>query len=128
MKTFSALLALCAWNSPVTGDFPAQRPVTRSFDVFFDERLNKQLSKQTLGWWFETQSVSLWRHSNDVKWLKLERILSRNCEKQEDALAWPFVWGINDLLFEIPKGQGKFEHKLSNCVMSVLFQLMNWRR
>ena len=35
MKTFSALLALCAGNSPVPGEFPAQRPVTRSFDVFF---------------------------------------------------------------------------------------------
>ena len=35
MKTFCALLALCAGNSPVTGEFPTQRPVTRSFDVFF---------------------------------------------------------------------------------------------
>ena len=33
METFSALLALCAGNSPVTGEFPAQRPVTRSFDI-----------------------------------------------------------------------------------------------
>ena len=33
METFSALLVLCAGNSPVTGEFPAQRPVTRSFDV-----------------------------------------------------------------------------------------------
>ena len=40
MKTFSALLALCAGNSPVTNEFPAQRPVTRNFDVFFDLRLN----------------------------------------------------------------------------------------
>ena len=35
-NTFSALLALCVGNSPVTGEFPSQRPVTRSFDVFFD--------------------------------------------------------------------------------------------
>ena len=35
METFSALLAICAGSSPVTGEFPAQRPVTRSFDVFF---------------------------------------------------------------------------------------------
>ena len=47
METFSALLSLCAGNSPVTGEFPWQRPVTRSFDVFFDLRLNKQLSKQS---------------------------------------------------------------------------------
>ena len=45
METFSALLAICAGNSPVTGEFPAQMPVTLSFDVFFDLRLNKQLSK-----------------------------------------------------------------------------------
>ena len=36
METFSALLALCAGNSPVTGEFPSQRPVTRSFDIFYD--------------------------------------------------------------------------------------------
>ena len=64
METFSALLAICAGNSPVSGEFPAQRPVTRGFDVFFDLCLNKRLSKQSWGWWLETQSCSLWRHSN----------------------------------------------------------------
>ena len=54
MKTFSALLAFCVENSPVTGEFPAKRPVTRSSDVLFDLRLNKRLSKQSLGWCFET--------------------------------------------------------------------------
>ena len=39
METLSALLAICAGNSPVRGEFPSQRPVTRSFDVFFDLRL-----------------------------------------------------------------------------------------
>ena len=43
---------------------PAQRPVTRSFDVFFDLRLNKWLSKQSWGWWFETSSCPLWRPCN----------------------------------------------------------------
>ena len=51
MEAFSALLALCAGNSPVTGEFPPQRPVTRSFDVFFDLRLNKRLSNQSWGRW-----------------------------------------------------------------------------
>ena len=64
METFSALLALCAGNSPVTGEIPSQRPVTRSFDVFFDLRLNKRLSQQPWGWWFETPWRSLWRHYN----------------------------------------------------------------
>ena len=45
---------------------PAQRPVTRSFHVFFDLRLNKRLSKQLWDWWFETPPRSLWRHSNDL--------------------------------------------------------------
>ena len=46
------------------GEFPTQRPVTRSFDVFFDLRLNKRLGKQSWGWWFETLSCPLWRHCN----------------------------------------------------------------
>ena len=65
METFSASLALYAGNSPVTGEFPAQRPVTRNFDVFFDLGLNKRLSKQPWGWWFETPSRPLWRRSNE---------------------------------------------------------------
>ena len=64
MEKFSALLAICAGNSPVPGEFPAQRPVTQSFDVFFDMRLNKRLSKQSRDWWFETPAWSLWRHRN----------------------------------------------------------------
>ena len=65
METFSSLLALCAGNSPVTGEFPTHSPVPRSFDVFFDLRLNQQLSKQWRRRWFETPSRSLWRHWND---------------------------------------------------------------
>ena len=115
METFSALLTICAGNSPVPGEFPArwwfetpsrplwhhsnelpqfdmmtssngnifrvtgplcgeftgpgefptQRPVTRSFDVYFDLRLNKRLCKQSWGWWFETLLCPLWRHSNE---------------------------------------------------------------
>ena len=63
----SALMAICAGNPPVPGEFPAQRPVTRSFYVFFDLRLNKGLSKQSWGWWFETPSCPLWRHHNDAE-------------------------------------------------------------
>ena len=66
MEPFSALLAICAGNSPVTGEFPAQRPVTRSFNIFFDLRLNKRLSKQSWGWWFETLPYPLWRHCNST--------------------------------------------------------------
>ena len=65
METFSASLALCAGNSPIIGEFPPQKPVTRTFAVFFDRRLNERLSKQSWGWWFETPSRPLWRHNND---------------------------------------------------------------
>ena len=65
-KNISALLALCDGNSLVTGEFPSQRPVTWSFDVFFDLWQNKRLSKHWWGWWFETPSRSLWRHSNVI--------------------------------------------------------------
>ena len=68
METFSALLAICAGNSPVLGEFPTQMPVTLSFDVFFDLHPNKRLSKQWWGWWFETLSCPLWRHRNGEKW------------------------------------------------------------
>ena len=64
METFSVLLGICAGNSPVTGEFPAKRPVTRSFDVVFDLRPIKRLSKQ---WWFETPLSPLWCHSNVYK-------------------------------------------------------------
>ena len=65
METFSALLAICAGNSPVIDEFPAQRQLTQSFDVFFDLHLNTRLSKQWWGWWFETHSCLLWRHCNN---------------------------------------------------------------
>ena len=65
METLSTLLAICAGNSPVTGEFPRQRPVTWSFDVFFELCLNKRLRKQSWGWWFDTPSCPLWRHCND---------------------------------------------------------------
>ena len=55
METFSELLAICAGNSPVTGEFLAQRPVTRSFDIFFDLRLNN-------GWINNGEAGDLRRH------------------------------------------------------------------
>ena len=51
MDILSVLLAICAGNSPVPGEFPTQKSVTQSFDVFFDLRLKKRLSKQSWGWW-----------------------------------------------------------------------------
>ena len=64
IETFSALLASCAGNSPVTREIPIQRPMTRSFGVFFDLSLNKRLRKKWWGWWFETPSRSIWCQCN----------------------------------------------------------------
>ena len=64
MEILSALLSLCTGNSLVTGEFPTQRPVTRSFDVSLICALNKRLREQSWGWWFEMPSRSLWRRCN----------------------------------------------------------------
>ena len=63
METFSALLAICAGNSPVTGEFPAKGQ-WRGALMFFYLHLYQRLSKQSWGWWFEMPSCSLWRQCN----------------------------------------------------------------
>ena len=77
METFSVLLAICARNSPVPGEFLTQRPVTRSFDVFFDLRPNKRLCKHWWGWWFKTPSRPLWRHCNDKEASTVEFMMDK---------------------------------------------------
>ena len=93
METFSALLTICAGNSPVPGgEFPTQRPVTRGFDVFFDLRLNKRLSKQSWGWWFESLSHPLWRHLNvwtyNEIWYTLREGMYRICDYYTIGDTW----------------------------------------
>ena len=87
MENFSALLAICAGNSPVPGEFPAQRPMARCFDVFFNLRLNKRLSKQSWGWWFETLSCQLWRHRN---------VLLYFAQNRDSAGSWKRLLGIEE--------------------------------
>ena len=71
------------------GEFtgPAQRPVTRSFYVFFDLRLNKRLSKQSWDWWFETLPGPLWRHSNVLR------------QPQDSWLLIILDWGLWSILY-----------------------------
>ena len=64
MDTFLRVTGHLCGEFTGPGEFPAQRPVTRSFEVFFHLRPNKRLSKQSWGWWFETPSHPLWRHCN----------------------------------------------------------------
>ena len=67
METISALLDIYEGNPPVTDGFPSHRPVTRSFDVFFEKK--PRLSKQSRQMWFDTSSRSLWCHCNGSTWL-----------------------------------------------------------
>ena len=100
METISVLLALCVGNSSVTGEFPTQRPVTRCFDGFSDLRLNKRLSKQSWGWWFETPSWSLWRQYNDDK--PADRyFLKLSCLSQVVFYLWyAYIWQKMDTVRE----------------------------
>ena len=90
---------LCG-NSPVPGEFLAQRPVRRSFDVFFDLHMNKRLSKQSWGWWFETPSCPLWRHCNVylawVTWKKISQYLASD-EKLHQCISNNYLW-VNQLI------------------------------
>ena len=73
---------LCGY-SPVTGEFPSRRPVTRSFEVFSDLRLNKRLNKPSWGWWFETPSCSLWRHCHGL--------ILQQCQRRSEGSLWECV-------------------------------------
>ena len=98
----SALLTLCEGNPRVTGGFSSQRPVTRSFEVFSDLRLNKRLSKQSRRRWIETPSRPLWRHCyvksriffNSTKWFSgsYGRHSSNQIEKanHDDVIKWKY--------------------------------------
>ena len=113
METFSALLATCAGNWPVTGEFPTQRLATWIFGVFFDLRLNKRLSKQWWGWWFETPVRPFWRHCNAqrsfngttaiIRWLQYHWMngdffgYSRSLRKYNKAKAVYLLLGIHSM-------------------------------
>ena len=73
------------------GEFPTQRPVTRSFDVFFDLRLNKWLSKQPWGWWFETPSWSLWRQCNDCYCCMQHRVVLNHDSRHYSDIIWAWL-------------------------------------
>ena len=98
--------ALCEGNTPVTGWFPSQKLVTRSFDVCFDLRLNKRLSRQLRRWWFETPSRwSLWRDRYEVLQMLFVRIIHRpassmkmrifghNSQRYQSQTKYNHTWG-----------------------------------
>ena len=97
METFSALLALCAGNPPVTGEFPSQRPVTRSFDVFFDLRLKN-------GWVNNYEAGKLRRHRahyDVTNVLQYERRQLLSYLSYDGNLKWngPRIWNCEGTVF-----------------------------
>ena len=78
-------------TGPLCGEFTGHRwiPHTKAsdaeFDVFYDMRLNKWLSKQAWGWWFETPSRSLWRHCNALDWVNI--VAAAGTTRQKSASA-----------------------------------------
>ena len=98
METFSALLFLCTENSRVTGEFPSERPVTRSFDAFFDLRLNKELSTQWRSRWLETPVHSLWPHSNGFMAKNEQLFQSVLCDIRVRYANWTHEWLNNQTI------------------------------
>ena len=94
METFSMLLVLCEENPPVTGEFPSQRLVTQSFDVFFDMCLNKWLSKQSIRWWANN------RDAGDLKCHSAHHYVTVMAQTSLKALThWP-LGDLNKILDE----------------------------
>ena len=88
METFAALPALCEGNPPARGGFHSQKPVVRSFDVFFDPRLNRRLSNQSKHRWFSTPLRSLWRHCNGTSIMNSTWYSNLNLRWATDHLIW----------------------------------------
>ena len=138
METFSALLSLCAWNSPVTREFPSQRPVTRSFDVFLICALNKQLSKQSWGWWFETPSRSLWSHCNGLEeYIQFIIYDWRSATSVQCAPVTWRGWSLKTLLsqiFNVMEGRNMYRLRALLCfvvvwfwwILSIFWGLLPW--
>ena len=101
------------------GEFPAQRPVTRSFDVLFDLRLNKRLSKQSWGWLLETLSHPLWRHRNVWTHKNVrngpQSYTARNLVCSHVAINWTFHWRHNG-------HDGVPNHQPHDCLLKRLFR------
>ena len=114
METFSASQAHCAGNSSVTDEFPSQRPVTQSFDVFFDPHMNKWLSKQSKRRQFETPSHSLirrhcqhswWRHQMEI-FSALLAICAGNSPAPGEFPAQRPVTRVFNVFFDLPQPWG----------------------
>ena len=87
--------------------------MTRSFHVFFDLLLNKRLSKQWRGWWFETLSRPLWRYRNE----------GQQCEKL--FLAITSSWWIHNVCIILLTQHIIYYRANDNIVESSLYNAIN---
>ena len=133
-------------TGPLCGEFtglrwiplPAQRPVTRSFDVFFDLCPIKQLSKHSRGWWFETLSGPLWRHCNGIinsnslrhiyilswmSWQCLLKFTVTHCTILSKLwlISFLFITDLHGTFLEILHQIYKYSFILSCCVLTFIF-------
>ena len=120
-----------AVNSP-------QKPVTWSFDVFFDLRLNKRLSKQSWGWWFGTPSCPLWRHCNDLvseQTLQLHKSLLHGlygprCLRTADAslILWWYMYDLCEALWDLIEIYGYHlrDRILPSTIIVVIIRELLW--
>ena len=94
-----------------------QRPVTPSFDVFFDLRLNERLGKPSWGWWFETPSRLLKRYCN-VSVFNLLRKTNK-----------PLCWENNEARVICFRNQWYIENISIHCVFVETFTngFRQWR-
>ena len=118
------------------GEFPTQRPVTRSFDVYFALRLNKRLSEQPWGWWFETLSWSLWRQCNAILicrfrgyaiytnyWILLEYEVYNFVVLVDDDQRFLFRCLPRDVISD----RADIYHDLQHCFYFVCLDIVGWR-
>ena len=117
----------------VPGKFPTQRPVTRSFDVFFDLHLNKRLSKQSWGWWFEKLSRPLWRHRNGYRFQAFSIWLLDNLKSDGCCYNCPGICDLDRITFSscvwcVDWGKCKWIHpfqcRISDFVIFIVLYLI----
>ena len=110
--TFSALLAICAGNSPVPGEFPPQMASNVELWCFFDLRPNTRLSKHWWGWWFEQLSSPLWRHRD---WLAT---FSKAFRKVLQKLWFFITFSVDSLWYLLGTLCGTMPVITWNCVIT----------
>ena len=129
-SSFGNIFRVTGFLSPVTGEFPAQGPVTQSFDVFFDLGLDQQFSKQWRRRRFETPWRSLWRHCN-VLWSNACGQLGYKACSSMNAFAYAITMGLTvnpgckhilPLLWRHNGRDGIWNHQPHDCLLSRLFR------